>query len=330
MLKGTAYAVPLSILFKREEQLFMAGELHRTIKRVREHMGLYVFLFFPLASVFVFSYIPMGGVVLAFKDYSAIKGILGSEWVGFRYFEEFIGSYKFVRTLNNTILLSFYGLFASFPIPIVFALLLNASGYARLRKLTQTITYMPHFISTVVMVGLLMQIFDMRIGVFGIIWYKITGEVAPNLFSLPNAFPHLYVWSGVWQSTGWNSIIYFAALSSVDKQLHEAAQIDGASRFQRVLHIDLPCILPTASIMLIMAAGRIMNVGFEKVFLMQNSMNIATSEVISTYVYKVGMVNGGGNFSFGTAVNLFNSLINFSLMVTVNKITAGLGGNSLW
>lgn len=298
--------------------------------RIREHWQLYLFLIAPLAVIILFSYVPMGGIVLAFKKYDYRLGIWKSPWVGMKYFNRFFHSYQFKRVLTNTLSISFYSLLASFPLPILFALMLNAVPYPRFRKCVQTVTYMPHFISTVVMVGLLMQIFNARTGIFGVTWKAITGENAPDLFGIASAFPHLYVWSGVWQGTGWNSIIYFAALSGVDKQLHEAAEIDGANRFQRVWHIDLPCILPTASIMLIMAAGRVMSLGFEKIYLMQNSLNIAASEVISTYVYKVGIVTGGGDFSFGTAVGLFNSVVNFILLMTVNFVCKRLGGSSLW
>lgn len=302
----------------------------RTWQRVRLRWRLYLFLALPVAYILLFHYVPMGGLQLAFKDYDFRLGIVGSPWAGLKYFQRFFNSYQFMRVLTNTLSLSFYSLLAGFPLPIVFALLLNAMPFPRYRKLVQTVTYMPHFISTVVMVGILMQLFNARIGIYGITVKALTGANAPDLFGIANAFPHLYVWSGVWQGMGWNSIIYFAALSSIDQGLHEAAEIDGASRFQRMLHIDLPCILPTASILLILAAGRMMNIGFEKVFLMQNSMNLRTSEVISTYVYKVGLVTGGGDFSFGTAIGLFNSVVNFVLIIAVNFVCRRLGGASLW
>ena len=313
-----------------QREAMIVRDRNALLRRIRANYQLYLFLLLPAACVVLFHYVPMGGIVLAFKQYNIRKGIWGSPWVGFKYFNRFFGSYQFGRVIGNTLSVSFYSLFASFPIPILFALVLNAVPLPRFRKTVQTVTYMPHFISTVVMVGLLMQIFNPRMGLFGIVYKALFGEMAPDLFGKPAAFRHLYVWSGVWQSTGWASIIYFAALSSVDRGLHEAAQIDGASRFARVLHIDLPCILPTARIMLIMAAGRVMSVGFEKVFLMQNSLNLSASEVISTYVYKVGIVTGGGDFSFGTAVGLFNSVVNFALMMTVNFICRRLGGSSLW
>jgi len=179
-------------------------------------------------------------------------------------------------------------------------------------------------------VGIINQIFNIHVGIYGQMYNLFTGERAPDLLGIASAFPHLYVWSGIWQGLGFNSIIYVAALSGVDAELHEAAEIDGANRFQRMLHIDLPTILPTATILLVMSCGRIMNLGFEKAYLMQNSLNLSTSEVISTYVYKVGMVTGGGNFAMGTAVGLLNSVVNFILLVSVNFVTKKLGGNSLW
>ena len=188
---------------------------------------------------------------------------------------------------------------------------------------------MPHFISVVVMIGMVMQIFNPLSGVFGLAYRVFTGEIMPDIFGNPNAFRHIYVWTGIWQGLGWGSIIYTAALSGVDMELHESAQIDGASRFQRVRYIDLPAILPTVSIMLIMNAGNIMNIGFEKVLLLQNDLNRSSSEVISTYVYKVGLMSGG-DFSYATAVGLFNSLINFTLLVIVNYTAKKLGETSLW
>ncbi len=226
--------------------------------------------------------------------------------------------------------LSFYSLFASFPLPIILALLINASPGLRFKKIVQTVSYIPHFISTVVIVGMLMQIFNPRVGAIGAIYQLITKKILNDLFASPGAFPHIYVWSGIWQNIGWNSIIYIAALSNVDAELHSAAQIDGASIFQRVVHIDFPAVLPTATIMLILATGNIMNIGFEKVFLMQNSLNISRSEVISTYVYKVGLTMGAGDFSFATGIGLLNSVINFVLLIIVNFTSKKLEGTYLW
>ena len=291
---------------------------------------LYLLLTLPIVYLILFDYIPMAGAQIAFRKFDFRYGIWHSPWVGFENFRRFFNSYQFWDILYNTLFLSVYGLAVSFPLPIILALLLNSFPGVRFKKVVQTVSYIPHFISTVVVVGMLMQIFNPRTGAVGNIYSLFTGGIMKDIFASPSAFPHLYVWSGIWQGIGWSSIIYIAALSSVDTDLHEAAQIDGASRFRRVLHIDLPSILPTATIMLILSAGRVMSVGFEKVFLMQNSLNIGASEVISTYVYKVGMVIGTGDYSFATAIGLFNSVINFCLLVLVNFISRKLSETSLW
>lgn len=299
-------------------------------KKVLSNWRLYLFLVLPLIYIIIFAYIPMAGIQIAFKNYDFSKGIWGSDWIGFANFQRFFSAYNFGTILKNTVYISFYSLLVSFPIPIIFALIINAFPWPRFKKLVQTISYMPHFISTVVVVGMLIQILNPRTGAMGSIYTALTGSMMSDVFSQPSAFAHIYVWSGIWQSMGWSSIIFIAALSSVDSELHEAAQIDGASRFQRVFHIDLPSIMPTAVIMLILAAGNIMNVGFEKVYLMQNNLNLQASEVISTYVYKVGMSIGTGDFAFATAIGLFNSVINFALLVTVNFISKRVSDNSLW
>ena len=299
-------------------------------KTMKKNWRLYLFLLLPVLYILIFAYVPMAGVQIAFKDYDFTKGVWGSEWVGLKNFKRFFESYNFWEILKNTIVLSFYSLLVRFPIPIIFALIINAFPAQRFKKTVQTISYMPHFISTVVVVGMMIQILNPRTGAFGAIYTALTGNVMKDILSVPSAFSHIYVWSGIWQSMGWSSIIYIAALSGVDSELHEAAQIDGASRFQRVLHIDLPSILPTAIILLILSSGNIMNVGFEKVYLMQNDMNISASEVISTYVYKIGMSVGTGDFSFATAIGLFNSVINFALLITVNFISKRFSHNSLW
>lgn len=291
---------------------------------------LYCFLIIPMVYIILFAYIPMAGVQIAFKDYNFTDGIWGSPWVGLENFERFFNAHNFWQILGNTLKISFYSLLASFPLPILLALLLNAFPSRRYKKIVQTISYMPHFISTVVIVGMLTQLLNPHMGIFGIVYSAITGKTMPDLMGSADAFKHLYVWSGIWQSVGWSSIIYIAALSSVDTEMHEAAEIDGATRVQRVWYIDLPAILPTATIMLILAAGGIMSVGFEKVYLMQNSLNISASEVISTYVYKVGMTMGMGDFSFATAIGLFNSVINFVLLVFVNAVSKKLSSTALW
>ena len=297
---------------------------------VRRRWQLFLFLLIPVIWVLIFNYAPMVGIQIAFRKYKIRDGIWGSRWVGLANLTKFFGSYQFQRVLVNTIRVSLYSLAAGFPLPIVLALCMNALTNQRYKKFIQTLTYIPHFISTVVMVGMLMQIFNSNTGLYGRLGWLFTGQRPEDILSQASVFPHMYVWSGVWQGMGWSSIIYMAALSSVDASLHEAAEIDGASRFQRCIYIDFPCILPTATILLIMNAGNIMSVGFEKVFLMQNSLNLSTSEVISTYVYKVSLTASGSDFSYGTAIGLFNSVINLMLLVIVNFISKRLTENSLW
>lgn len=297
---------------------------------MRSGWQVYALLLLPVIYLIVFCYIPMGGLVLAFKKYDLSKGILGSPWVGFDNFLKFFQSYKFTIVLKNTLTLAVYSLLVGFPIPILFALLLNAFPARRYGKIVQSVTYIPHFISTVVIVGIIFQLLSSRAGIYGSLYTFFTGQSAPDILSKGKYFKHIFVWSGIWQSTGYNAIIYIASLSSVDQSLHEAACIDGASRFQRMIYIDWPCIRGTAVIMLILAAGGIMNVSFEKALLMQNDLNIACSEVISTYVYKVGLQSGIGDFSLSTAIGMFNSVINFILLVIVNGISKRLTNDSIF
>lgn len=309
----------------------MAQKTRKTlIKRICARWQIYLLLLLPIIYICVFAYAPMGGLVIAFKKYNVRDGIWGSPWVGLQNFMRFFKSHNFPLVMRNTLTVSLYSLVASFPFPIIFALLLNAMRGKRYKKIIQTVAYMPHFFSTVIMVGLIFQVLNYRSGLYGSVYSLFTGEIAPNLFAEGKIFKHLYVWSGIWQSFGYNSIIYIAALSGVDQSLHEAAEIDGASRFQRMIHIDFPTILPTTSIMLIMAVGRIMNVGHEKVLLMQNNLNINYSEIISTYSYKVGLANSISDFSLSTAIGLFNSVINFILLITANKISKKLSGNGIF
>ena len=299
-------------------------------KRIAAGWQVYLLLLLPLIYLVIFCYVPMGGLVLAFKDYTIADGIWGSAWVGFQNFKTFFSSYKFPIVLRNTLVLAVYSLLVGFPIPILFALLLNAFPKKRYAKVVQSVTYIPHFISTVVMVGIIIQILNNRTGIYGNLYMFFTGQTAEDILAKGSLFKHIFVWSGIWQSTGYNAIIYIAALSSVDQSLHEAACIDGATRFQRLLYVDWPCIRPTAVIMLILAAGGIMNVSFEKALLMQNDLNIAYSEVISTYVYKVGLQKGIGDFSLSTAIGMFNSVINFILLMIVNTISKKLTSDSIF
>ncbi len=305
--------------------------LSKQIKRYRQHWQLYVFLILPVAYILIFAYWPMFGLQIAFKKFNIVQGIWGSPWVGFKNFIKFFNAYQFQAVIVNTLTLSIYALLAAFPFPIMFALVLNVVEHQRLKKVVQTITYMPHFISTVVLVGMLMQIFHPMIGLYGKAYQALTGNMASDLFAKPAAFKHLYVWSGVWQGFGYNSIIYIAALTNVNAELHEAAEVDGASRFQRVVHIDFPALVPTIVIMLILRMGSIMSIGFEKTYLMQNSLNLSASEIISTFVYKKGLGAGVGNdYSYSTAIGMFNSVVNLILITTVNMISRRVSETSLW
>ena len=299
-------------------------------KRLRDSWEIYVFLLIPLLYLVLFAYIPMMGVQIAFKRFTPVGGIWGSEWVGLRNFTKFFQSYQLKRILPNTINLSLYGLLAGFPIPIIFALLLNVMGNGKSKKIIQTVTYIPHFISTVVLVGMVIRICSPVNGLYAHI-INLFNLKNVDLLAQPGVFPHLYVWSGIWQNFGWSSIIYLAALAGVNSELHEAAEIDGANRFQRVIHIDFPAILPTATILLILGCGSIMSIGFEKVYLMQNDLNLRTSEVISTYVYKIGLGSGGlSDFSYATAIGLFNSVVNLIMVGGMNALTKRLSDTSLW
>ncbi|QOV20346.1 sugar ABC transporter permease [Blautia liquoris] len=304
--------------------------MNNTLKKIKSRWQIYLMLLVPLVWLIIFAYVPMGGLILAFKKYNFQLGIFKSEWVGLDNFVKFFQSFKFPIILRNTLTLSIYSLLATFPIPIIFALFLNSMLGKRYKKIIQTVTYIPYFISIVVMVGLLFQLLNNRIGVYGNLYRLFTGHSAPDILAEGKNFKHIYVWSGVWQNTGYSAIIYIAALSGVDSSLHEAAMIDGASRFQRMIHIDIPAILPTASIMLVLAVGNIMNIGFEKVLLMQNNLNLNYSEIISTYVYKVGLASGINDFSLSTAIGLFNSVINFVLLVIANTTSKKLSGNGIF
>ena len=302
-------------------------------KQTCRRWQLYLFLIVPIAWLIIFHYVPMVGVQIAFRDFMPRKGIWGSNWVGMKHLITFFKSFYCARTITNTVVISLYSLCCSFPLAIIFALMMNIIVNPKFKKAVQTITYMPHFISTVVLVGMLSQVFNPVTGLYGNIFRLFApGEYPPDILAKPDTFRHMYVWSGIWQNLGWNTIIYMAALSGVDPELHEAAQIDGATRLKRVWYIDLPVLLPTASILLIMNAGSIMSVGFEKVYLMQNSLNLVQSEVISTYVYKVGLGGTTNQLSFSAAIGLFNNVINGLLLVTVNFLSKKLsdGNNSLF
>ncbi|MBS6117957.1 MAG: sugar ABC transporter permease [Clostridiales bacterium] len=275
----------------------------------------------------MFAYVPMAGILMAFEDFSPRKGFFGSDWVGLDHFIRFLTSTSSVQVIKNTFILGAYNILVTFPIPIILAVAINEVQAKFFKKSVQMITYAPYFISIVVLVGMLMQMTDLRTGVFNVLLQKI-GIDPINFFGDADLFRHLYVWSGVWQTAGYSAIIYIAALAGVNPELKEAAVMDGATRLQRIIHVDLPCIMPTIVIMLIMSCGNIVNIGFDKVYLMQNTMNASVSEVISTFVYKVGITNA--DYGFSTAAGLFQSVVSLVLLVSVNKISKKVTENSLW
>jgi putative aldouronate transport system permease protein len=319
-MKASAAATPLIQIDRKTRR-------KKTLRLMKRNYMLYLFLLPALAFIIIFCYGPMYGLQLAFKSFIASKGIWGSPWVGMKWFNMFFSSSRFWELISNTVLLSVYSLAAGFPLPIILALLLNSIDNIHFKKVTQTITYMPHFISVVVLVGMMSAFLSPNYGFINT-FIEAMGGTPKYFMGDPKWFRHLYVLSGIWQETGWNSIIYIAALSGVNPELHESAMIDGASRIKRIWHIDLPAILPTIVILLILNFGQIMNVGFEKTFLMQNDLNNSVSEVISTYTYKIGLVQA--EISYSTAIGLFNNLINFILLLTVNKISRKASGYSLW
>lgn len=284
-------------------------------RKIKSNIPLYVLLFPSIILLIMFAYIPMLGLVIAFKDYSPANGIINSPWVGFKYFTQFFNSVQFGTTMMNTLKISIYSILVGFPLPILLALLCNQLRAGKFKKVFQVTTYLPHFISTMVMCGIIILFLSPNSGLIANI-FKSLGWTMPNLLSKPDSFAGVYVWSDVWQHIGWDSIIYLAALSAIDPTYYEAATMDGASRMQKILNIDLPLLLPTAMILLILRAGSLLSIGFEKVLLLQNPLNLAGSEVISTYVYKVGMQNF--QYSYSTAIGLFNTVVNLIILLSVN------------
>lgn len=286
---------------------------------------LWVMVIPGVLSVLIFNYMPMYGIQLAFREYSFKTGISGGEFVGLKYFEQFIGNYQFKRLMRNTFTLCLLNLIISFPAPIFLALLFDQIRIKKIKRVAQTISYMPHFISTVVLVSLLSVLFSPDVGVIG---QKIATFSNINLLGSTKAFVWLYVGSEVWQHSGWNCIIYLAALSSVDPQLYDAAKIDGAGRMAIIHYINFPALIPTITMLLILSMGGLLNTSFEKIYLMQNSMNLSVSEVINTYVYKIGMESN--QFSYAAAIGLFNNVINFIFLIITNTITKKISGISIW
>lgn len=295
-------------------------------KIVWKHRDYYLMLLPAVIYVIIFCYVPMYGLQIAFKNYRISLGFSGSKWVGLKHFRDFFNGYSFVPLLKNTLFLSLYQLVVSFPFPIIVALIINELK-GKYKKIVQTVLYAPHFISTVVLVGMIAIMFSVSSGVVNTVLSELGFEKIYFMGS-PKYFRHLYVWSGIWQQMGWNAVIYISALSGVDPGLHEAASIDGASRMQRIIHINIPSIIPTIMITLILAIGSLLSVGYEKAYLLQTELNVSASEIISTYVYKRGIVNS--NFSFSTAVGLFNNVINVTLLILANKISNKFAKTSLF
>lgn len=300
----------------------------RVKKYLRRNWQLWVMLFPAMLYIFVFCYIPMYGIQLAFRDYDFTKGITGGDWAGLKYFQQYFESPMFFTTLKNTFVIALASIIVGFPIPIILAMVINQIRNKKWKRTVQTTVYIPYFISVVVMVSMLRILLADDTGVISNFLKSIhlVGQNI-NLMGSEKAFMPVYVLSGVWQTMGWNSIIFIAALSSVDTQLYDACKIDGANRWQTMLHIDFPSILPTIMIVLILNMGNILNVGFDKAFLMQNSLNLGASQVISTYVYTVGIKST--QFSFGAAVGLFNTVINFAFLMVTNRISKKVTGTGL-
>lgn len=301
--------------------------LRKKLKYVRKNYELYLFLLPVIIHLAIFSYYTMYGVQIAFRDYNAVQGFWDSPWVGLKHMQRFIDSPYFLQTLRNTLTISIYSIIVGFPIPLIMALALNMMTNKKYQRFVQTVLYSPNFISTVIIIGMILIFLSPYNGPVNSIIRNLGGQTK-NFMGLPNLFPHIYVWSGIWQNAGWGMVIYLAALSGVSPELHEAAIIDGSTKFQRVMNVDIPSIMPTITILLILSLGSLIGVGFEKTYLMQNPLNSGASEVISTYVYKRGL--NGGEFSFASAIGLMNTIANLILLIIVNTIAKRVSDNSLW
>lgn len=304
----------------------VSAKRHNAWKKIKRHWELYLVILPPLVYLILFKYVPMYGIQLAFKNFNLAQGIWGSQWCGVKHFQNFFSSYEFSRLMINTLGISIYHLVAGFFPPIILAIALSYVTSKAIGKTVQMVTYMPHFISTAILVSIMYQVLSLN----GIVNQGIQalGGKAIYFMGSPALFKSLYVWSDVWQTTGYSAIIYLAALSAINPELYEAAEMDGASIWKRIIHIDIPGIMPTAIILLILGCGKIVDVGYEKVYLMQNQLNTSTSEVISTYVYKIGLVSM--QYSYSTAINLFQSVISVILVTLVNGISRRVSETSLW
>lgn len=296
------------------------------MKKIKRSKYLYIILIIPLLYYLIFHYMPMYGVIIAFKNYNIGNGIWGSEWVGFKWFEKFLADPYFWKLVRNTLLLNIYGLIWGFPIPIILAVLLNEVTNSRFKKTIQTVSYLPHFISTVVVCGMVVNFLSLD----GIINQFLTafGLEKIQFLMFPEYFRSIFTATGIWQSCGWTSIIYLASLTGVDQEILEAAMIDGANRWQRIRNVTIPSITPTISIMLIMQLGKLMTLGYEKILLLYNGSTYETADIISTYVYRRGILNN--DFSYATAVGLFQSVVGVILLLAANKVSKKLSDTSLW
>lgn len=294
-------------------------------KQVVKHWEFYVLLAPGIILTIIYKYWPIYGVQIAFRDYNAMDGFFGSPWVGLKWFARFFGNYNSIRMIRNTVLLSLYSILWTFPIPIILALLINQVKLKRFQRVSQTILYAPHFISVMILCGMLKIFLSPTGGLISMIM-RAFGAAETNLIDSASAFRSIYIASSIWQDAGWGTIIYMATLSTVDASLHEAAKVDGASALQRIIHVDIPELIPVIVIQLIMSFGNLMNVGFEKAYLLQTSLNKETSEIIATYVYEQGLLKS--MYSFSTAVSLFNTVVNIALLLIVNKISQKLSNVS--
>lgn len=302
------------------------------VYRVRNEFSrfgsLYLMLLIPMAILIIFKYFPMYGVQIAFRDYKITRAIEDSAWVGLKYFTKFFNSFQFKSVLKNTLAINFYSL-ATFPLSLIFALIVHYMSFPKMKKTVQMISYAPHFISRVVMCSMIIQFLDARGGLINA-FLELFGVQPTNWMAKPDYFYSIYVWSDVWQEIGYNSIIYVAALAGVSVELHEAAIVDGASILKRIWHIDIPSVLPTFCILLVMRCGQLLNLGYEKVLLLQNNVNKDVSQVISTYSYEIGIAASKPQYSYAAAIGLFTALTNLVLLVVVNRLTKKMSGSSLW
>lgn len=305
---------------------FLRRGINALTRDLRQHWPVYLMFLPVLAYYIIFHYWPLYGAQIAFKDYIPARGVLDSRWVGLKHFYSFFGSYYFGRLLRNTLLISLYGILFSFPAPILFALLINELHHTGLKKFVQTCTYMPHFLSTIVVCGMIID-FTASGGIVNR-FLSLFGIRDRTLLLYPQYFRTVYILSDIWQNVGWSSIIYLAALSGIDPALYEAAQVDGAGRLRQAIHVTLPGIVPTIMVLLILRCGQIMNVGYEKIILLYNDNTLETADVISSFVYRRGLLER--NYSYSSAVGLFNATVNLVILMGSNQLSRRLNGNSLW